>query len=223
MVWYAYAFTLVWRCTCTHWRGWRIPVQKLLSEVCPLNIVHSVFTQRHWRSPHLQIVSLDDIYIAKLKLYQTLFYSHYEGQQHTGIALFLCVHTCTGPASAARMPSRVCPSLGGAPLGSRGLVSMELQSTWREAAPRCTLRATLCQRKSIRASTPSPVKTQLTRSAAGSSALARRDKVPSGPLKSTESWGVFGNGGYNIERKVIYECTQVLMKHQTMCSTCQTP
>lgn len=137
---------------------------------------------------------------------------------------FFVFRTCTGPASAARMPSRVCPSLGGAPLGSKGLVSMELQSTWREAAPRCTLRATLCQRMSIRASTPSPVNTQLTRSAAGSSALARRDKVPSGPLKSTESWGFFfWNGGYDIERKVIYECTQVLIKHQTMCSTCQTP
>lgn len=96
--------------------------------------------------------------------------------------------TCTGPASEARMPSRVCPSVGRTPWGSRGLVSMELQSTWREAAPCCTLRATLCQRKSIRASTPSPVKTQLTGSGAGSTPLARRDRVPSGPLKSTESW-----------------------------------
>lgn len=97
-------------------------------------------------------------------------------------------HTCTGPASEARMPSRVCPSVGMTPRGSRGLVSMELQSTWREAAPFCTLRATLCQRKSNTASTPSPVKTQLTESAAGSTPPARRDRVPSGPLKSTESW-----------------------------------
>lgn len=115
---------------------------------------------------------------------------------------FFVFRTCTGPASAARMPSRVCPSLGGAPLGSKGLVSMELQSTWREAAPRCTLRATLCQRMSIRASTPSPENTQLTRSAAGSSALARRDKVPSGPLKSTESWGgFFGTEGTILREK----------------------
>lgn len=179
----------------------------LLSKVCPLEMFHSVFTQRHWRSPHFQKLSLDDIYIAKLSLDQKLFYSHYEGQQHTAILLFLCIHTCTGPASAARMPSRVCPSLGSAPLGSRGLVSMELQSTWREAAPCCTLRATLCQRKSIRASTPSPVKTQLTRSAAGSSALARRDKVPSGPLKSTESWVFLEQRVRGWEKSDIWRCT----------------
>lgn len=112
--------------------------------------------------------------------------------------------TCTGPASEARMASRVCPSVRIAPRGSRGLVSMELQSTCREAAPCWTLRATLCQRRSIRASTPSPLKTQFTSSAVPSDPLARRVRVPSAPLKSTENWRCEGWEGQRWKARVIW-------------------
>lgn len=95
--------------------------------------------------------------------------------------------TCADRASDARMPKSVCPSVGVTPRGSRGLVSTGLQSTRREAVWRWTLRATLCQRMSIRASTASPEKRQPGGSAPGRAGPARRDKVPSGPLKSTDS------------------------------------
>lgn len=86
------------------------------------------------------------------------------------------------------MASRVCPSVGKCPRGSRGCVSVDVQSTWSVADSRWTLSATLCQRRSIRASTPSPWKTQLTRASEGSRPLALKEMVPSGPLRSTESW-----------------------------------
>ena len=96
--------------------------------------------------------------------------------------------TSTGAASLALMTSNVCPVLVIWPHGSRGLVSMELQSTCSEAALFCTLRATLCQCRSSRDSTPSPLNTHPTD---GSSALEtpgpRRASVRSGPFKSSDS------------------------------------
>lgn len=114
-------------------------------------------------------------------------------------------NTCAGPASEARIPSRVCPLVGRTPRGSRGLVSIELQSTWRETVSRWTLRASLCQRRSSSASTPDPLKTQLSKSVSGSTPLALRDSVPSEPLRSTESWIVKQRGYIQYEYAIVLQ------------------